>query len=174
MALPERLTADTDAVVYGAIRNHEAIQLAVFIDESNRIEGIYRDPTEDERIAWAAFMVLDTIRLADIEGFVREIAKAPLRCKPGMDVRVGNHRPIPGGPPVEAALETILRNANEGTTDPYRTHIAYERIHPFMDGNGRSGRALWAWQMKRAGQDPFALPFLHRWYYQSLDASRKD
>jgi len=41
-----------------------------------------------------------------------------------------------------------------------------------MDGNGRSGRAIWAWQMLGDEQDPFAIPFLHRFYYQTLDASR--
>jgi len=41
-----------------------------------------------------------------------------------------------------------------------------------MDGNGRTGRAIWAWQMQRLGRDPFALPFLHRFYYQTLEAIR--
>lgn len=45
-------------------------------------------------------------------------------------------------------------------------------LHPFMDGNGRTGRAVWAWAMQRDGQDPFALSFLHRFYYQTLEYSR--
>jgi Fic family protein len=37
-----------------------------------------------------------------------------------------------------------------------------------MDGNGRTGRMLWAWHMKHQGRDPFLRPFLHTWYYQTL------
>jgi hypothetical protein len=45
-------------------------------------------------------------------------------------------------------------------------------ILEYMDGNGRTGRAMWAWQMHGLGHDPFALPFLRRFYYQTLEASR--
>jgi hypothetical protein len=38
---------------------------------------------------------------------------------------------------------------------------------------GRSGRALWAWQMVNTGIDPFGLGFLHTFYYQALDAGRR-
>jgi Fic family protein len=38
-----------------------------------------------------------------------------------------------------------------------------------MDGNGRSGRAIWLWQMLRQeGGAP--LGFLHHFYYQTLEA----
>ena len=47
------------------------------------------------------------------------------------------------------------------------THVRYELLHPFLDGNGRSGRALWLWLM---GQAP--LGFLHTFYYQTLSAAR--
>lgn len=55
--------------------------------------------------------------------------------------------------------------------DPWKMHVAFEKLHPFMDGNGRTGRALWAWHMKQLGLDPFALSFLHRFYYQTLAAA---
>jgi hypothetical protein len=34
------------------------------------------------------------------------------------------------------------------------------------------GRAIWvwAWQMQKMGRDPFALPLLHRFYYQTLES----
>jgi Fic family protein len=58
------------------------------------------------------------------------------------------------------------------STDPWKCHVRFETLHPFLDGIGRTGRAIWVWQMQRIGRDPFALPFLHRAYYQSLENTR--
>ena len=147
--------------------------LVGFIRESNRIEGIEREPTDDELSIHGVFLSCPTLLVSNIEGFVWEIAARPLRDRSGMNVRVGHHIPPAGDPDVRTALEILVGKINAAKLDPYAAHVAYEQLHPFLDGNGRSGRAIWAWQMKRDGQDPFTLPFLHRFYYQALDASRR-
>lgn len=91
----------------------------------------------------------------------------PLRNKPGMTVRVGHYYPRPGSPTMRRDLARVLAIH----VDPYRGHIAFEKLHPFLDGNERTGRTVWAWLMQVADRDSFTLPFLHRWYYQSLDAA---
>lgn len=53
--------------------------------------------------------------------------------------------------------------------NPWQMHAEYERIHPFEDLNGRTGRILWAWRMIELGQNPFKMPFLQYYYYQTLD-----
>lgn len=146
---------------------------AAFVAESNRIEGITRPPLQAELDAHRTLWGLAAVEVVDLEQFVEFVAPgARLRRHPGRDVRVGNHRPLPGGPQIERALARLLAAIQDGDLTPYEAHCRYEALHPFMDGNGRSGRALWAWHMQRVGLDPFALPFLHRWYYQSLDAWR--
>jgi hypothetical protein len=151
--------------------------LVAFVRESNAIEGIHRDPLHREIKAHEAFLALDEIRVEHLETFVSDVAGASLRTLPGMNVRVGPHLPPSGGPKIEAELTellTVLANTVGGHSQitPWEVHVEYETLHPFTDGNGRSGRVLWAWQMSKEGRDPFALGFLRAAYYQALEASR--
>jgi hypothetical protein len=144
-----------------------------FIRESNRIEGILRAPTDYEITAHEEFLDLPEIRVPEMEEFVKEVAARPLRERVGMDVRVGPHRPPPGGPQIRADLSDLLAAVLcEEYERPWEAHVDYEKLHPFMDGNGRSGRVLWAWMRLREGRDPFALGFLRSAYYEALEASR--
>jgi len=38
--------------------------------------------------------------------------------------------------------------------EPLVNHIAFEKIHPFVDGNGRTGRMLLWWQQIQNGEEP--------------------
>ncbi|HKW14155.1 MAG TPA: Fic family protein [Candidatus Krumholzibacteria bacterium] len=142
-----------------------------FVLDSNRIEGIRREPTSAELDAHEMFLDLKAITIADLAHFVRTVVQGEpeLRQWQGMDVTVGTYRPPPGGPEIVRHLEGLLADCNAGLYMPYGAHCAYESIHPFMDGNGRSGRALWLWMMK----GDLSLPFLHRFYYQALDAHQR-
>jgi Fic family protein len=148
-------------------------KVIAFITESNGIEGIFRRPNASEIRAHEDLWMKDYLRIEDIQEFVSTVANAPLRTQDHHSVVVGNHVPPQGGPLVVKYLTDWLdgiQDAVNGVLDnPYDAHAEYERIHPFMDGNGRSGRALWAWQMMRLGNDPFVLPFLQLWYYATLD-----
>lgn len=145
-----------------------------FVAESNRIEGITRPPSDAELMASIAFLSLPhEPTVACLEAFVSVVQPgARLRTEPGMNVVIGEHVPPKGGPFIRTRLESLLLGVAQGE-HPYALHVEYERLHPFMDGNGRSGRILWAWQMVHRGHRPgLHLGFLHAWYYQSLSAGR--
>ena len=117
-----------------------------FVAESNRIEGIHREPLPAEIAAHEDILALDRVGVSDVEGFVAAVQPgAALRNKVGLDVRVGGHLPPRGGLEVPRMLESVLVGAQ--ILPPYISHVAYENLHPFTDGNGRSGPALWLWQM---------------------------
>lgn len=146
--------------------------LVSFIRESNFIEGIRREPSADEVAAAQRFMGLFQVHATTLGDFQVVYAPGkPIREREGMDVRVGNYIAPPGGPNIIKRLNAICRMANGGV-HPWKVHVAFERLHPYFDGNGRTGRMLWAWQMREQGVDPFALGFLHRFYYQTLSETR--
>lgn len=90
-----------------------------------------------------------------------------------MHVIIGNHRPPRGGPHIAIKLRNLIQLAIDNDATPFDIHRRYETLHPFMDGNGRSGRILWAWQMIEHDIKPeLSLGFLHAFYYQSLSARR--
>lgn len=139
-----------------------------FLVESNRIEGI-TGTNENEIDAADNFMSLPALTVPSLNELQQMFApNKPLRERAGLNVRVGRYIAPEGGPHIREALDHLLRLASE-SSDPWAVHVEYETLHPYLDGNGRTGRMVWAWQMQRLGRRPFALGFLHTFYYQTLE-----
>lgn len=150
-----------------------------FIRESNSIENIKGKTRKVEVLAHREFLACSEVSVFDLELFVKRIGGKPLRRTEGMDVSIVDrssgrllYRPPRGGPDIEGDLREILIKAERGDNTPFEIHCAYEALHPFLDGNGRSGRVLWAWQMLHESKMPFGISFLRAFYYQTLQASR--
>lgn len=105
-------------------------------------------------------------------------------CYRAIQVRVGRHFP-PAAADVSGLMFELLDWWNKQSTglSPVLSsailHYRFEHIHPFADGNGRTGRALALWELYRRGFDNHHIFSVDEFYwedrpgyYAALDAVR--
>jgi len=103
-----------------------------------------------------------------------------------MRVKVGNYVPPPPEH-VSGLMFELIEWWNKGAKElsPVLSsailHYRFESIHPFADGNGRTGRALALWELFRRGFDSHHIFSVDEFYwedrpryYSALDAVRRD
>lgn len=130
------------------------------IHESNLIEG-YDDRLSDFMgvVAWRYLEALDTLAHSDI-AFAQHLVtlhqddlqpswRGNYRDVSNERVQVGGHEVV-APKMVPAYMENWLLDYQ--TVEPIAMHIRFEKIHPFVDGNGRTGRLLLWWMQLKRGE----------------------
>ncbi len=143
-----------------------------WIRESNLIEGI-DDPKEDKRSlkVWQELQYRSTT-----EETIKWIHKRIMYVlEPQMAGKLRKCAVMVGGmvcphwPTLPKLLTRWTLDCRDIKTadDVKRAHIQFERIHPFEDGNGRTGRMLMNLQRKKLGLEPLCIKASERVeYYQ--------
>lgn len=142
--------------------------IRAFVRESNKIEGVDAVLAKHYELT-CDFLAQPIVSVGDLQRFAAAMQPGALiRDKKDMDVKVGDHVAPPGGREIVRATRAILDEVEAGM-DPWRVYCEFQNLHPFTDCNGRTGRALWAWQMVRRGH-ALERGFLAEFHYQALSS----
>ena len=130
-----------------------------FIRESNAIEGVYDNQSIGD--AREAYLYCTSNELLNIEVILKThsmlMANQPVAPEHKGFFRkeavfIGG-REAPGAVGIPYLIQQWLETTNQAKSEKQikLDHIEYERIHPFIDGNGRTGRIFMNFQRQKAG-----------------------
>lgn len=150
--------------------------LAQFFKESNDIEGYnftlqaYEEALQAESLDDISFPHIRNTLLAwnyihnvrdplahehvkECHGILMRGLLEPADCGEYRDVRVwvGNN-PCLAPEHIHVAMDCFLQRYNTRKINAMDLHYEFETVHPFIDGNGRVGRLIWAADILRRGE----------------------
>lgn len=145
--------------------------------ESNAIEGVYDNQSlQDAKEAWKYLSRFETINTQLIK-----YTHAILMKHQDIDYRhKGNWRDVPvwigsekkNDPPliIEEKIKQLCKKMmSKRKLDPVKLHVEFEKIHPFIDGNGRMGRIIMNWHsIIRNGDKPITFTEAGRQTYYKI------
>jgi hypothetical protein len=130
-----------------------------FLQQSNYIEGVTDSDSLDQAVlAWEYLKTQKELNITNIKK-THKILMANQSLLPN---EKGYFRTIPvwisgrtgaavSGVPAEMMAWAVAANLPKNDLAIQQDHIIYEKIHPFVDGNGRTGRMFMNWQRLNSG-----------------------
>jgi len=151
------------------MRNLTTPDIEEFLLESNAIEGVFDDDSyEQALIAWnwlseqremSAHVMLKTHKILMLHQNLYPNEKGYFRNVP---VWIGGREGIDSSK-IAPAIKHLCMNINDIIDNGKKEseiflnkitkehHVEYEKIHPFVDGNGRTGRMFMNWERLKVG-----------------------
>lgn len=173
--------------IEGSTLSYADTYAIVFKDDSFKISAKPREIYEAINHKYALNFVLDNLQTKMSANFIIEIAKIINKNineingfrKVDVFIRGANHIP-PKKELVYNQMIYFLDNYNNLKCENIfqkisATHIEFEKIHPFEDGNGRTGRLLINYELLKNNFAPCIIPIEDRSkYFQILQTQDVD
>jgi Fic family protein len=145
------------------------------IRESNNIEDVWgEEEVAQSLIAWHYLVEQEMLTLEVLLELHRLVMLNLLPEGRGQRGQLRLHNVTVGGrlcphyrdvPTLVGDWLNLMRRENLPELTPTYTHIEFEHIHPFIDGNGRTGRMLMWWHARKIGIEPQIIRFGERFKY---------
>ena len=143
-----------------------------FLEESNAIEGEYGiAPLADACVAWEYLMQQEELTAEVIlktHGYLMATRSLDEKWKGAFRtcaVWIGGHEAT-AHTKIENRIKTFCELSNDNTCHWKWLHVLYEDIHPFADGNGRTGRMFMNWyRLKKLGLPLLVIKADERQHY---------
>lgn len=143
------------------------------IHQSNLVEGFDSEEADECLMrAWKYLEKLDSIGLGDIcraqkiatlhQKDMRPDWRGYFRHVSGQRVWIGGRE---GLDPTKVPDAMKLWLTKIWIESPKDAHVEFEKIHPFVDGNGRTGRLVMWWTEKKLGMEPTLIEYNNRQNY---------
>jgi Fic family protein len=146
-----------------------ASQLEQFMVESNSIEGETGLNPNDKQVIQSvvAHGLNNELQLLGAHGLLTKHLNVRWSGKyRDCEVVVGKSTP-PHASTVPYKMAVFFERLPRLTS--WEAHNVFECIHPFQDFNGRTGRLIWLSKALGEFKNPFNIPFLQMYYYQTLE-----
>ncbi len=141
------------------------IEELVFLEESNAIEGVFDDVSLDQAVIAWKYLKKQTELTKGVVLKTHKILMLKDESIAGFERGYFRRRAVYIGGREALHYSKIEQAINEWIDDAWVSlevpgdeghnikidHIEYEKIHPFIDGNGRTGRMFMNWQRLQCG-----------------------
>lgn len=123
------------------LSNRTQIEQREAINHQVAMDFLLDELTADQSLQWTPELIRN-IHLRLMNGI---ISNAGMWRNHGVRI-AGVHVPLANFIKIPSLIQRLCNSLSEETTDPIallaRSHAEFEQIHPFSDGNGRTGRLL--------------------------------